>query len=172
MPIEGIPNRGVLLYCVPDDENSNKEPEATAVNDADLEDGVESADCPFTVHGLTGDTYTSMSLKALTAAALLHLRNHGQVLAVRHAANPESIYNNPHLYPKMFPWLFPYGLGGCGNDKSLIAVNERSWVKHKLLYYDKRFQMDQYFPLISFNIIQIKQASLGGIILTKMKKFS
>ena len=159
-------------YCVPDDENSNKEPEATAVNDADLEDGVESADCPFTVHGLTGDTYTSMSLKALTAAALLHLRNRGQVLAVGHAANPESIYNNPHLYPKMFPWLFPYGLGGCGNDKSLIAVNERSWVKHKLLYYDKRFQMDQYFPLISFNIIQIKQASLGGIILTKMKKFS
>ncbi|KAI0741496.1 hypothetical protein C8Q80DRAFT_1109884, partial [Daedaleopsis nitida] len=33
---------------------SNKDPEATAVNDTEEDEGIEEGDCPFIVHGLTG----------------------------------------------------------------------------------------------------------------------
>ena len=103
---------------------TNKDSEATAVNDNELEDGIESGQCPIVVHGLTGQDLSSMSLKTLTAIALKHLTEGGKMLAVGHSAEPESIYNNPQAYPKMFPWLFPYGLGGIGNKRGKSQLSD------------------------------------------------
>lgn len=154
------------------DGSTNKNPEATAVNDNDVEDGVEAGDCPFTVHGLNGEELSSMSLKALTAVALQHLTNNGKTLAIGHAPEPESIYQNPQLYPQMFPWLFPYGLGGIENKRGKKKVAERKWKQHLLMYHDKRFQTDQYFPLIAFNHEQIKQSAGAGVLLADRKSFN
>ncbi|TFK52745.1 hypothetical protein OE88DRAFT_1594521, partial [Heliocybe sulcata] len=66
------------------------------------EEGTESGPCPLTVHGVTGSQLTTKSIKALKAIAMKHLTSSGKVLAVGHAENPESIYNNPQLYPQMF----------------------------------------------------------------------
>ena len=111
------------------DGSTNKAPEATAVNDNELEDGVESGECPIIVHGLNGEELSTMSLKALTAVALKHLTEGGKMLAIGHSSEPESIYNNPQLYPKMFPWLFPYGLGGIRNKRGLKQLAENKWKK-------------------------------------------
>ena len=51
----------------------------------------------------------------MKAIALKHLTDNKKIIAVGHHKNPESIYNNPQLFPQMMPWLFPYGLGGIGN---------------------------------------------------------
>ena len=112
-----------------------------------------------------------MSLKALTAVALKHLTDGGKILAIGHSSQPESIYNNSQLYPKMFPQLFPYGLGGIGNKRGIKTLSDFKWKKHLLLYHNKRFQTDSYFPLIAFNHEQIKQATEGGFVLTKQSKF-
>jgi hypothetical protein len=40
-----------------------------------------------------------------------------------------------------------------------------------LLYHDKCFQKDPYFPLIAFNHEQIKDSTTSGFILTKQKSF-
>ena len=53
--------------------SSNKDPESTAVNDMEEETGTETGQCPFVVHGLTGEEYSTKSLKALKAIALQHL---------------------------------------------------------------------------------------------------
>lgn len=137
------------------DGKSNKDPEATAVYDNEDEDGVEEGDCPFVVQGLTGEQLGSMNAKGLAAAALKHLKEGNKVLAVGHAPEPESMYKNPQLYPKMFPWLFPYGLGGIGNNKQTRPLSEPEWKKHLLMYYDKRFQLDHYFPLVAFNHVKV-----------------
>jgi hypothetical protein len=79
------------------------------------EAGTETGKCPFIVHGLTGEEYSTKSLKALKAIALKHITDNGSVLAIGHKKEPESIYRNPQLFPQMLPWLFPYGLGGIGN---------------------------------------------------------
>jgi hypothetical protein len=150
---------------------SNKNPESTAVNDPDEEDGTESGMCPFVVHGLTGDEYTEKSIQALKAIALNHLTNDGKVLAIGHAPNPESIYHNPQLFPKMMPWLFPYGLGGIGNALQHGRISDIARKRSLLMYYDKRFQMDPHFPLIAFNHEQIKQATSAGYLLANKAKF-
>ena len=150
---------------------SNKDPESTAVNDMEDETGTENGPCPFVVHGLTGEEYSTKSLKALKAIALKHLTDNKKIMAVGHQKNPESIYNNPQLFPQMMPWLFPYGLGGIGNKLQKGHISDKAHKKHLLLYYDKRFQLDPHFPLIAFNHEQIKESTTAGYLLAEKPKF-
>jgi hypothetical protein len=150
---------------------SNKDPESTAVNDMEDETGTENGPCPFVVHGLTGEEYSSKSLKALKAIALKHLTDNKKIMAVGHQKNPESIYNNPQLFPQMMPWLFPYGLGGIGNKLQKGHISDKAYKKHLLMYYDKRFQLDPHFSLIAFNHEQIKESTTAGYLLAEKPKF-
>lgn len=102
------------------EDNSMKESESTAVNDNGDEEATSEGQCPFVVHGLTGEQLTELMKqdpKKITAKALHHFKNHGHTLGIGQSDTPESLYDNPQLYPQMFPWLFPYGLGGIGNDR-------------------------------------------------------
>jgi len=83
-------------------------------------------DRPFVVNGVTGEKLSTMGPKALAARAAKYLtQDDGKILAVGHAEKPESMYDNTQLYPMMFPWLFPYGLGGIGsiNDDDVNMSN-------------------------------------------------
>jgi hypothetical protein len=72
----------------------------------------------------------------------------------------------------MFPWLFPYGLGGIGGIETENAGMSEMMHKRKLLmYHDKRFQTDAHFPLISFNQEQMKNSTTGGYLLTERRNF-
>ncbi|KAJ7779988.1 hypothetical protein B0H16DRAFT_1217143, partial [Mycena metata] len=54
----------------------------------------------------------------LKSAALRHLRKPGSnYIEIPHDPNPANEFTNPHLFPMMYPTLFPYGLGGL-EDKS------------------------------------------------------
>ncbi|KAH9829025.1 uncharacterized protein C8Q71DRAFT_799857 [Rhodofomes roseus] len=39
------------------------------------------------------------------------------------------------------------------------------------MYHDKRFQFEQYFPLVAFNHEQIKNSTAGGFLLAEQQKF-
>ncbi|TFK77894.1 hypothetical protein K466DRAFT_579424 [Polyporus arcularius HHB13444] len=64
---------------------TNKDSEATAVNDTEEDEGVEDGDCPFVVHGLTG-TYLEHLGKVrpyeITARAVEHFKSQDVPLAV------------------------------------------------------------------------------------------
>ena len=150
---------------------TNKDPESTAVNDMEDEEGTESGPCPFVVHGLTGEEFSGKTLKAIKAVALQHLTNNGKILAIGHEKQAESIYKNPQLFPQMMPWLFPYGLGGIGNSMQQGQLSDIAYKKHLLMYHDKRFQMDSHFVLIAFNHEQIKESTTGGYLLAEKPKF-
>ncbi len=92
--------------------------------------------------------------------------NHG-VLAVGHAAEPQSIYNNTSLYPSMFPWLFPYRLGGIGSS----ILSDKAHKRWLLMYHDKRFQTDIGFPFVAFSHEQVKTSTTGGFLLADKNKF-
>jgi hypothetical protein len=140
----------------------NKTPEGTSVHDMHIEDGTEEGECLFTVHGLTGEQLNIMSTNAIKIKALQHFHSQGKLLAVGHSQNPESIWHNAQLYPKMFPWLFPYGLGGVGSVKGMSDKEHKKWL---LMYHDKRFQTDPEFPFIAFSHEQIKTASTQSFLL-------
>ena len=151
---------------------SNKNPESVSAFDNELEEGVDSGPCPFVVNGITGENLNTMGPKALAAKAIKHLKeDDGKVLAIGHAEKPESIYDNPQLYPMMFPWLFPYGLGGIGTVNSDTDMSEMMHKRKLLMYHDKRFQKDAHFPLIAFNQEQIKGSTTGGYLMTERQNF-
>ena len=134
---------------------TNKVVEGTSVFDNDVDDGAEEGDCPFSVHGLTGDELNTMPTNAIKAMAIQHLNSGGEMLAVGHSNKFESMWNNPQLYPQMFPWLFPYGLGGIGSTD----ISEKAHKQHLLMYHDKRFQVDVNFPFVAFCHEQTKTST-------------
>ncbi|RDX51841.1 hypothetical protein OH76DRAFT_1346286, partial [Lentinus brumalis] len=89
--------------------------ESLAVYEASNERSVDEGDCVFTVHGLSSSEFVNMTYEAKLATAIRHFDTGGRALAYGHDQQPESMYHNADLYPRMFPWLYPYGLGGFGN---------------------------------------------------------
>ncbi|KAI0357521.1 hypothetical protein OH77DRAFT_1398962, partial [Trametes cingulata] len=81
------------------------------------------------------------------------------------------MYHNPALYPRLFPWLYPYGLGGFDNAKIECRLGRVNQIRHRLLYGDRRFQTDQYFPFLVFNQEQIRASTTGGYLLTERANF-
>ena len=55
------------------------------------EDGTTEGPCSFTVHGLTGEEFSTKTMKTIKAIALWHLTDERKILAIGHAATPESI---------------------------------------------------------------------------------
>ena len=151
-------------------------PEAQAVNDTGDYEGTIEGPCPFTVHTLTSDKLTDLidqdQRSLLRIKALQHFKQGGKAMGITHAQEAESIYDNPQLYPQMFPWLFPYGYGGIGNTRQQNKVSDMLHKRHLLMYHDKRFQKDPYFPLIAFNQEQIKSSVTGGFLLASRENFS
>ncbi|KAI0703149.1 hypothetical protein C8Q76DRAFT_771529 [Earliella scabrosa] len=121
---------------------SNKDPEATAVYETEEDEGAETGDCPFIVHGLTGanlERLMNTRRHEVTARAVDYFKSGGKVLGIGQAEHPLSIYDNPQLYPQMFPWLFPYGLGGLNNRSTgYRPVSEERRKQQLLMYHDKR----------------------------------
>ena len=147
--------------------DTNKYPENTSVFDDEKEDGTQDGECPFVVHGLTGENLDTMTSSKLKGLAMSYLNNGGKMLAVGHSSQLASIYNNPQYYPQMFPWLFPYGVGGIGSTSFPDTTHKR----FLLMYHDKRFQKDVYFPFVAFSHSQIKSCSSGAFIMAERKNF-
>ena len=146
---------------------TNKVPEGTSIFDTEPEDGTDSGECSFTVHGLTGDMLDTMTTNTIKAMALRHLNNEGKMLAIGHSKEFESMWNNPQLYPQMFPWLFPYGMGGIGTTN----ISDKEHKKWLLMYHDKRFQTDINFPFVAFSHSQMKQSSTQSFLLVDQARF-
>jgi len=113
----------VVDFKLSSENDLHENKESLPVNE-DNDNGVESGECPFVVHGLVSADIENKTARELRAIALKHLLN-GKMLGIGHAATPESIYDNPQLYPQIFPWLFPYGLGGIGNECGFKKVSHQ-----------------------------------------------
>ncbi|TFK62684.1 hypothetical protein BDN72DRAFT_776817, partial [Pluteus cervinus] len=81
---------------------SNQNTESMSVFDQEVEDGVDSGPCPFTVHGITGEAANTLSLEASKLVALEHLNTGGKVLAVRHGDAAINVYTKDNIYAQMF----------------------------------------------------------------------
>ncbi|KAJ7152527.1 hypothetical protein C8R46DRAFT_862678, partial [Mycena filopes] len=111
------------------------------------------------------------SFATIKAVALQHLTRKGGMLGIGRSEEPVSMYDNVAAYPGMFPWLFPYGKGGIGHPSHSNKQGDMTRKRSLLMYCDKRFQLDTYFPMIAFNHEQLKAASTGSMLLSKRSKF-
>jgi hypothetical protein len=148
------------------ESETNKIAEAKSVFDMHSDEGTDSGDCPFIVHTLTREQYDAKLPNALKAVTMKHWNRRGKVLHIGRSSKLQSIYDNPGLYPQMFPLLFPYGVGGVGYSK----LSENKYKEFLLMYHDKRFQKDMGFLFVAFSHAQIKAATTGGFLLAKSNK--
>lgn len=145
---------------------------ARSVHDANEEEGTEDGPCTFAVHGLTSEEYWAASMNTIKMVALQHIIDQGSVLGIGRSEKPVSMYDAVEAYPGMFPWLFPYGKGGIGHASHKNKLGEALRKKSLLMYHDKRFQLDTYFPMIAFNHEQLKASSNGSRLLTDRVNFN
>ncbi|KAF5353060.1 hypothetical protein D9758_008815 [Tetrapyrgos nigripes] len=160
----------VSVEYKPSTSEGNRVPEGTSVHDNEPEIGTEDGEVPFVVHGITGERLQNETVESQKAKALAHLNSQGKFLAVGHSKDSSTIFKNPELYPSIFPWLFPYGLGGLGmND--IPRFSEKAHKKFLLNYHDKRFQTDITFPFVAFSHEQIKATTHNGFAMTELQSF-
>ncbi|KAJ6623834.1 hypothetical protein B0H10DRAFT_772277 [Mycena sp. CBHHK59/15] len=172
--LDALPENGIPFgvdWKQSSHSESNPSLEQMSVDDDGGSEGTLNGPCTFAVHGLTGEEYGNMSMKTLKAKTLDHLASGGKTLGFGHSETPESLYNNLQLFPQMFPWLFPYGFGGIGHPYHKHRLSEIKHKRHLLMYHDKRFQTDLYFPMVAFNQVQIKAGKTGSHLLAKRQHF-
>ena len=150
----------VVDYHMVEHDDIN-DPESTAVNTSDNEDSTSEGQSTMIVHGLVGEELTELwdkdDQQTIRLKAMKHLRESGKVMAIKLSDDLESLWHNPQLYPSMFPWLFPYGYGGLGNDK--IHLNLSDATRKKIGSYTtiSDFNMTKSLPWLHSIISRSKK---------------
>src|ERR1700728_2881210 len=78
--LSSYPEEGPPVVVDYHPSSSNKIPESTSVHDMQEEDGTTEGSCPFIVHGLTGEEFSTKTMKTIKAIALRHLTSEGKIL--------------------------------------------------------------------------------------------
>lgn len=170
-PDSGIPVAVDYRHVGEDDHDLAPADTVGTEDHASREHGTSAGPCTYAVHGLSGSEYETATMETIKSVALRHLTEGGRMLGIGRSELPVTMYDNVNSYPAMFPWLFPYGLGGPGHPSHHHKLGELSVKKSLLLYHDKRFQRDVYFPMLAFNHEQLKSASVASTTLAKKPRF-
>ena len=114
---------------------------------------LELGDVPFQNVVITDVTGHSPAHE-LQAAAFRHVKQGGGYIQIPHDSTPVNEFFNPHLFPMIYPTLFPYGIGGFENCQRRISLSMKQHVKHLGNLANKRFQEHYSFLFTAFNILQ------------------
>ncbi|PPQ71479.1 hypothetical protein CVT24_011973 [Panaeolus cyanescens] len=135
--------------------SSNYDPSSNVRTDPDLfEDDVE-----FEKTCIPESVDVSSPSK-MRAQAALHLKEGGAFVPIAHGNSPCNEFNNPTLFPKMYPTLYPYGLGGFENPSRSARLSMEKHVISQLNLSDDRFQTHSSFMFVVFNILQRRKVLL------------
>lgn len=139
------------------------------VSDSTTPSGTDCDICPLSVHGATENNLVSMSFNEQALRALNHLRTGGSILTVGSASSPESIYDNlARLLPGCFHGFIITGLVASRSPVMLrFHVSDVRYFHACLMYHDRRFQEDPYFPFIVLIQSQIRESTVCGYVLTE-----
>lgn len=108
----------------------------------------------------------------LRAAALRHFKRGGGHLEMPHDNLPQNEFFNPVLFPKVYPTLFPYGIGGFEDPRRKGKLSMKHHVKHLFNLADRRFQEHQSFMFTAFNVLQRRSILLHTSLRVKRSSFA
>lgn len=92
-------------------------------------------------------------------------------LIIPRGTKPISEYNNPDLFPGMFPTLFPYGIGGFEDPERPVKLSFQKQAEYYLDIADKSFRYHRYFIFVALNIIQRRAAHLNTYFTVRRDNF-
>ncbi|KAJ6548847.1 hypothetical protein B0H19DRAFT_1211594 [Mycena capillaripes] len=81
------------------------------------------------------------SSNELRQAAIKHMNMPGNnYLGIPHEKHPVNEFDNPALFPMIYPTLYPYGIGGCEDKRRQTPLTMKTHIKHLFNLSDRRFQ--------------------------------
>ena len=98
---------------------------------------------------INGRTFTAAALRNLIPRSSM-----GPDLVIHRGSQPINEYNNPDLFPGMYPLLFPFGIGGFEDKSRPTALLFHQQVRYFLNILDHSFRYHQSFIFVSLNIHQ------------------
>ena len=156
--LHSLPDDGILPFYIEHISSSHDQDSLTSTYDniRNVHNERDHSKDPIPFEKLIiADVEGHVNSNELRLAALKHIqKKEGSFLTIPHGPNPENEFGNPLLFPKMYPTLFPYGIGGFEEESRKHKISLKRHVKHLLQLNDKRFQEHHSFSFIAFNILQ------------------
>ena len=75
-------------------------------------------------------------------------------LAIHHGTAAINEYNNPDLFPGMFPTLFPFGIGGFDDKTRPAALTFQQQAQYYFNINDRSFRYHYSYMFVALNIWQ------------------
>jgi len=78
----------------------------------------------------------------------------------------------PWVFPRVYLWVPVEDPDSCSALTQAVHKKKLSDAEHKkllLMYHDKRFQTDDYFPIIAFNHEQLKAGTTESFLLARCR---
>ena len=173
--LHSLPDDGILPFYIEHISSSQDQDSLTSTYDnlRNVHNERDHSNDPIPFEKLViADVEGHVNSNELRLAALKHIqKTDGSFLTIPHGPHPENEFNNPLLFPKMFPTLFPYGIGGFEDENRKHKISLNRHVKHLLKLNDKRFQEHHSFSFIAFNILQRRTVLLRTHLRTKKANF-
>jgi hypothetical protein len=127
--------------------------------------GQDAPDDPFVFVekiGVTDPDSVNLSGRTFQAAALCNITlkdNDKPDLVVHRSSTMLSEYENPSLFPGLYPLLFPYGCGGFEAERP-VPLSFEAQAEYFLDVSDRRFRYDDTFLFMMLNILNQRKAHL------------
>ncbi len=80
------------------------------------------------------------------------------VYLIPHSSKPVNEYFNPKLLTGLYPTLFCYGRGAPEDQSRPVRINLREHIRYLLSYNDRRFETNNSFIFVVFNLLQRRDA--------------
>jgi hypothetical protein len=158
--VNQVPNASEIF----EEETAAFEPHpASDSNKSVSEPTSESSDKVHIEHmGIYDSDGKSESCRFLKASALRELAPSERPSHLVVPRSPEALseYANPTLFPKMFPSLFPLGIGGFDDTSRKVPIGFRNQIEHFLDLHSPLFRRHQSFMFVALNIYQRRLSHL------------
>ncbi|KDQ16318.1 hypothetical protein BOTBODRAFT_107358, partial [Botryobasidium botryosum FD-172 SS1] len=135
--LNALQDEGILPFEIEHQVPQGSGEETTASYDPNSASNAETTegtqDSEFESVVIT-DVNGNASSHDLRAAAVRHIKNGGSYLSMPHGQLPANEFFNIHLFPMIYPTLFPYGIGGFEDKrrKGKSSLSMKRHVKHLL----------------------------------------
>ncbi|KAJ6557440.1 hypothetical protein B0H19DRAFT_872942, partial [Mycena capillaripes] len=130
---DGQPDEAILPFHAPkcsDADDLNNEPTAVDPNLSTIMNPPNSNPIPFE-SVVVMDVEGHASSNELRQAAIKHMNMPGNnYLGIPHEKHPVNEFDNPALFPMIYPTLYPYGIGGCEDKRRQTSLTMKTHIKH------------------------------------------
>ena len=140
--------------------NDTLEPSIAETVQLEENDGVS-----FVLRGVTADDIAQLSAAKRKIHAINHIKNGGQILGIGHSSELESMWNRPDNWEKLFPHLYPFGIGGPKN------LRDVDYITSKLTHHSRAFQQDNVWLMLMYNQKEIQSVTNRSRIIIKRNDF-